>query len=202
SYVPELRHILKTRRGHPEPLFVGMLRLAGALSTFAAEKNPPELPDYDHENLGVCFKALDARIRYLLDVVIPVKCISVPLGQTSEQFIWRGVVEKAKYFQDTEFYLSIAADLPVDELIEKVPRLVRIAGPDEMPTLVRYALPGVKLHYLPVPPPQIPYRLGRQYFQLDTKDHLWRAVMKSQSIYLSAQGEFPNLEAEVLIVLK
>ena len=37
SYLPELKHIWKVRHGHPEPAYVAMLRLAGALATFSLE---------------------------------------------------------------------------------------------------------------------------------------------------------------------
>jgi len=67
SYLPELKHIWKVRHGHPESAYVAMLRLAGALSTFALEGRPENLPDYDHDDLGRCFTLLDDRIRELME---------------------------------------------------------------------------------------------------------------------------------------
>ena len=63
SHLPEIRHIWKVRRGHPEFAYVSMLRLAGALATFSLEARPENLPDYDHNDLGRCFTLLDRNIR-------------------------------------------------------------------------------------------------------------------------------------------
>src|SRR5205085_4064241 len=80
--LPELKHIWKVRRGHPDVLFRAMLRLAGALSTFTMTLSVRDLPDYDHENLGECFTVLDLRIRELLETVLPPKCVTIPLQLT------------------------------------------------------------------------------------------------------------------------
>ena len=79
SYLPELKHIWKVRKGHPEAAYVSMLRLAGALSTFSLEAHPENLPDYDHNDLGRSFTLLDQNIRDLMETVIPSKFVSVPL---------------------------------------------------------------------------------------------------------------------------
>ena len=55
-FLPELTHVLITR-GHPEQLFVTMLRFAGALSTFSLDLSARRLPVCDHENLGSCVAA-------------------------------------------------------------------------------------------------------------------------------------------------
>ena len=49
SALAPLRHQYMTRRGHPESLYVEMLKLGGALCTFAFESHPRNLPLYDHE---------------------------------------------------------------------------------------------------------------------------------------------------------
>src|SRR5450759_4767895 len=59
SSVPELQHICDVRHGHPEALWVVMLRLAGALATFSLDPKARDLPQYDHRHLGPCFTALD-----------------------------------------------------------------------------------------------------------------------------------------------
>ena len=42
-----------------------MLRLGGALCTFALDSHPRDLPLYDHNNLSECFERLDRHIREL-----------------------------------------------------------------------------------------------------------------------------------------
>jgi len=202
SYLPELNHIWKTRRGHPEPLFTIMLRFAGALSTFALSTPIPELPEYDHNNLGPCFTELDAQIRTLLDTVIPSKCIPVPLRYDATQSAWVGTVANAQHLQNTQFYLAVAAQLSIPEIIDRVPRLVKIAAPDKIQQLTTYSLPGIGLHHTPAPPSAITLRLDNQYFSLDQTNALWNAVKDSHSISLFVPNEITDSKIELLIVLK
>ena len=118
-----------------------MLRLAGALSTFSLEARPENLPDYDHNDLGRCFTLLDQAIRDLMETVIPSKFVSVPL-EVKDRFIWGGAVTEDQYFRDSQFYLAVSAKMGVDDIIRKVPHLVKISSQDDIQRLIRNALPG------------------------------------------------------------
>src|SRR5262249_15124624 len=54
SALAPLTHHLATKRGHPEELYIEMLRLGGSLCTFAIESHPRTLPKYEHTNLEKC----------------------------------------------------------------------------------------------------------------------------------------------------
>ena len=79
SALAPLRHLVTSKRGHPEELFLEMSRLAGALCTFALDSHPRDLPLYDHQNLSECFGQLDAHIRAHLETIVPTNCLSIPL---------------------------------------------------------------------------------------------------------------------------
>ncbi len=53
TYMPQMRHLFETRRGHPAELYSVMLGLAGALTTFSTTIHPRDLPAYDHSELSV-----------------------------------------------------------------------------------------------------------------------------------------------------
>jgi type VI secretion system protein ImpJ len=201
SYLPELKHIWKVRKGHPEAAYLAMLRLAGALSTFSLEARPENLPDYDHNDLGRCFTLLDQNIRDLMETVIPSKFISVPLA-VKDRFIWSGTVTEDQYFRDSQFYLAVSAKMGMDDVIRKVPQLVKISSTDEIQHLVRNALPGLPLRHVPVPPPQIPIKLDNQYFAMNQGGELWNAMMLSRQIAVHAPGEIVEPKMELLIVLE
>jgi len=201
SYLPELRHIWKVRRGHPEGAYVAMLRLAGALSTFSLEAHPENLPDYDHDDLGRCFTLLDEQIRDLMETVIPSKFISVPL-EVKDRFVWGGTVTEDQYFHDSQFYLAVSAKMGVDDIIRKVPQLVKISAQDEIQRLLRNALPGLPVRHVPVPPAAIPIKLDNQYFVLNQGGELWKAIMLSRQIAVHAPGEIVEPRMELLIVLE
>ena len=77
--LPVLRHLLDAGHVHPETLFLQMLSLAGALTTFSPKMEPRDLPKYEHERLGPCFIALDAVIAELLETVVPSNFVALPL---------------------------------------------------------------------------------------------------------------------------
>jgi type VI secretion system protein ImpJ len=201
SYLPELKHIWKVRHGHPEPAYVAMLRLAGALATFSLEARPENLPDYDHNDLGRCFTQLDDRIRDLMETVIPSKFVAVPL-EVRDRFIWGGTVTEDQYFRNSQFFLAVSAKMGVDDLIRKVPQLVKITSPDDIQRLIRNSLPGVTLRHTPVPPAAIPMKLDNQYFSLNQGGPLWDAIKLSRQIAVHAPGEIVEPRMEILIVLE
>jgi type VI secretion system protein ImpJ len=201
SYLPELKHIWKVREGHPEAAYVAMLRLAGALSTFSLEGHPENLPDYDHADLGRCFTLLDQAVRDLMETVIPSKFVSVPL-EVRDRFQWGGAVTEDQYFRNSQFFLAIGAKMGVDDLIRKVPQLIKISSQDDIQRLVRNALPGLTLRHVPTPPAAIPMKLDNQYFSLNQGGALWDAITQSRQIAVHAPGEIAEPRMELLIVLE
>ena len=201
SYLPELKHIWKVRKGHPEAAYVSMLRLAGALSTFSLEARPENLPDYDHDDLGRCFTLLDEAIRNLMETVIPSKFISVPL-ELRDRLVWGGTVTEDEYFRNSQFYLAVSAKMGIDEIIRRVPQLVKVSSQDDIQRLIRNSLPGLPLRHVPVPPPAIPIKLDNQYFALNQSGDLWNTMMLSRQVAVHAPGEIVEPKMELLIVLE
>ena len=200
SYLPELKHIFKTRHGHPETAYVAMLRLAGALSTFSLEGDPGDLPDYDHENLGPCFTTLDARVRDLMEIVIPSKFFSIPLSLT-DRSIWSGTVQDDNLFKNnSQFYLAISASMGAGDIIQKVPQFLKMAAPDDLERVMRNMLSGIGLRHTQVVPQAIPIRLDNQYFQLNQTGPLWERIVLSRRIAVYAPGELVEPKMEVVVV--
>jgi len=199
SHLPELKHIFKTRRGHPEPAYVAMLRLAGALSTFALEGGPGALPDYDHDNLGPCFRNLDVRIRDLMATLIPENYFAIPLIFT-DRYIWVGSVEDDTLFKKGQFFLSVSAKMGVGDIITKVPQYLKIAAPDDLDRLVRTAVGGLGLRHTQVVPQAVPTKLENQYFQINQTGPLWERIMLTRRIGVHAPGEIVEPKMEVVVV--
>jgi type VI secretion system protein ImpJ len=200
TYLPQLKHLWFVRRRHPELMYLMMLGLAGALSTFSLDEQARNLPDYDHENLGACFTELDEKIRILLETAIPSKCISIPLSLT-EKSIWSGEIKDEQHFKKTQFYLSVGAQMSIDEVIKQVPKLMKISSPAEIQRLVRNALPGISLRHVPIPPSAIPVKLSRHYFVLNQSGVLWEGLVKSQKASVFVPDEIAKPELELLVVM-
>lgn len=201
TYLPELRHIYKVRRGHPEAAYLAMLRLAGALSTFSIQGSPADLPDYDHDDLGLCFSQLDARVRDLMETVIPSKYRAIPLSLTDRQ-IWSGTVEDDNLFRRTQFFLAVSAEMGVDDVIRKIPQYLKVSAPDEIERLIRNALSGVTLRHVQAPPAAIPVKLDNQYFAFNQSGPIWERIVMSRQVSVFAPSEIADPKMEVVVVME
>jgi type VI secretion system protein ImpJ len=200
TYLPPLRHLFEVRHGHPEILFNLMNQLAGALTTFSQKVLPADLPTYDHTDLGGRFTDLDAKIRFLLDTVIPSNFISLPLKMTGTS-IYATPLADDKYLEGTKLYLAVNAEMPEGDLIGKAPRLIKACSANHMEYLVRNALPGVALRHLQSPPNAIPVKLNYQYFSLNQDGPEWEAIRRSRNFATWVPADFPNPALELIIVM-
>ncbi len=201
TYLPELQHLWKVRRGHPELLFRTMLRLAGALTTFALNESVRDLPEYEHANLGASFIALDERIRALLEIGWQSKCVAIPLRPT-ERFVWSGSFADERQLQAVQFLISVSSPIAVDELIAKFPRLAKISTTDELPRLIRSSLPGLSLRHQPSPPPSVRLNLSCHYFSLDSSGPIWERVLQARALSVFVPGEIVDPKMEIITILK
>ncbi len=201
SFLPEVKHLYRVRQGHPEAAYLAMLKLAGALSTFSLEGSAADLPDYDHDNLGQCFSELDARLRDLVDQLVQENYFAIPLA-ISDNLIWSGTVPEDRYFKDSQFYLSVNAKMGIDDVIRKVPQLVKLTSNDDIHRVIRNALAGVTLRHTPTPPAAIRMKLENQYFSLNQDGRLWESIQLSRTVSVFAPSEIVDPKLELIVVFK
>ena len=61
-----LSHVAFAPGVHPADAYLELCRIVGQLSVFGADARPPELPRYDHDDLGGCFWKVKQYIDALL----------------------------------------------------------------------------------------------------------------------------------------
>src|SRR5579862_1795973 len=127
SNFPLLNHFFQAGKGHPERVFHTMLCLAGALTTFSADIHPRDLPKYDHDNLSFCFSDLDNKIRLLLETVVPSNFVSLALKEVQPS-IYATALADDRYLANTRLYLAINAEMKQADMIQKAPRLLKVAS--------------------------------------------------------------------------
>jgi type VI secretion system protein ImpJ len=200
THLPLLRHIFESRKGHPESLFALMLSLGGALTTFSLKVAPRDLPVYDHNELETCFTDLDEKLRMLLETVVPSNFVSLPL-KLVQPFIYATALDQDKYLRDTKMYLALNAEMNEAELINRTPQLIKVCSATHIEHLVRQALPGLTLTHVARPPSSIPMKLNFQYFSLNQSGLAWEAVQRARNLAAYIPAEFPNPQAELVILL-
>src|SRR5690606_2968809 len=141
---------------------------------------PQDLPVYDHAKLGECILALDEKIRILLETVVPSNCVSIPLKLT-QPFIYAAALDNEKYLHDTKMYLAVSSKIAEQQLISRVPMLVKTCSATHIDHLVKQALPGITLTHVPSPPSAIPVKLDYQYYSLNQSGPAWEAVTRARN---------------------
>ena len=200
SHLPVLRHFLESSMVQPEMLFGELSDLAGALTAFSNKITPRDLPTYHHEQLGTCFWELDRLIRLMLETVVPSNFIALPLKFVRDT-IYAASIEKDAYFEGSRFYLAISADIKDSELIDRTPKLLKACSATQIETLIRNALPGLRLQHVPTPPRSIPVKLRHQYFAIEQSGQAWESVQRARNFAVYAPSELLNPQMELIILL-
>ncbi|MCI0485751.1 MAG: type VI secretion system baseplate subunit TssK [Blastocatellia bacterium] len=199
SAIPHLAHLFRTRIVSPERLYTRMAELEGELMTFVASRHPKDIVRYEHTNLYSTFSHLAAEIRELLEIVIPTRCVAIPLENVRET-LYVGRVLDEGLLKEANFFLGVGAQIPESRLIELVPRVIKIAARDVIDAVVGSALPGVALLHASPPPAPIPARVGFHYFGMDRVGPYWETIRGSKTIAVYVPDEFPQVKLEMYAI--
>ena len=196
-----LRHLLQTRRAHPERLWLELVRLAGALCTFSLTATPRDLPDYAHDDLAGCFAALERHVRAHLDVVVASRVVAVPLARASE-VLHVGAIADARAFEPgARWFLSLRSALGPVETGARAPTLVKACAAKFVLELVRRAFPGMALDHVPAPPPGLAPRGDRAYFEIAVAGPCATGLRESREFGVYIPDTLPDAAAELLVLV-
>jgi type VI secretion system protein ImpJ len=193
---PAFMHMQQRSVLHPETLYAACLSLAGDLATFREKRRPPPFPEYLHDDLQRCFRAVMDDLRQSLSMVMEQTAIPIEL-QDRKYGIRVAIIADKELQRTAMFVLAVAAQIPGEALRARFPTQVKIGPVERIRDLVNLQLPGVTMRPLPVAPRQIPYHAGFNYFELDTRNNeLWKQLEASGGLAMHIAGEFPGLELE------
>jgi type VI secretion system protein ImpJ len=197
---PELRHLSRLERVHPERLFTAFVAFAGELATFTrADRRPEAFPDYAHEDLEACFRPVMAALRAGLSTEFTRSAVQLELKQLQPGAYASTITDRTLYDQG-RFYLAVSTRRPAEQVRQSLPSVVKIGSVVRMQQLVQSALPGVPLTPVAAPPPQIRVMPGYLYFELDRSAPEWRDFATAPALGLHIAGEWPDLDMELWCV--
>lgn len=195
---PWYKHVLNSRRVHPEKLYTMLLQIMGETSTFRQSDRLPNasIKAYRHEEPTECFKVLFDEIRKIMDEDRPVRAISLEI--ISGQFGLHTIpIRDATLFDSAEFILAVKSDLSLDDLNKSIQQKTKLSSIENIKHLITHALPGIPLVQLPVAPRQLPYHAGYTYFQVDERDPNFKQHLKSATGFaLHISGKISSLNME------
>jgi type VI secretion system protein ImpJ len=201
SSLGPLRHLFFSKRGHPEELFLELVRLGGALCTFALDSHPRNLPLYNHMALDKCFAEIEKHIQEHLELLAPTNVISIPLKSVANYF-YEGVVADQRCLDRARWIFSVHAALGDADVITRTLQLVKICSAQFVPQLVKRALPGMEMTHVPVPPSAVARRVESQYFAVSRAGPCWDHIVQTRRVGIYVPGELPHPEIELLVILE
>src|ERR1700752_165710 len=199
SAIPGFAHLFRTPVVHPERLYYEMAELAGKLMTFTPDGHPKDIVKYEHEDLYLTFSLLSQEIRDLLETVIPTRCVPIPLEKVRES-LYAGRVLDDRLLKEAAFYLAVRAEIPEGQLIERVPRVIKVSSRDTIDVVIGSALPGVTLTHASPPPAPIPLRPKFHYFALDSNGMFWERIAGSKALAVYVPEELKDETVELYAV--
>ena len=165
-----------SRGVHPFVAYCEFCRAVGELAIFRSERKIPELPVYDHDNPGPCFRELGK--------LLEVESSDVPYERIpfSAQGLQMSVRLRPEWLAPTwSFYIGVEATLRatrVNDLLTSERELGMKAGSsEEVDNIYKFARRGVRF----VPVSDSPRAFPRQnwhYFRVD-RDEAWSGVERT-----------------------
>jgi type VI secretion system protein ImpJ len=183
AYAP-LSMLFFSQGVHPQQAYIELCRLVGRMAIFGAQRRPPELPKYDHDDLATCFWRVKQYIDQLLDIVIEPEYKERP-------FIGAGLrmqvaLESAWLESGKQMFVGVQGSLPPEEL-EKLLTSgldMKIGSSDRVDEIFRLGSAGLRFTYANHPPRSLPAQPGLVYFKVDRQSQAeeWDKVQRSLTL--------------------
>jgi type VI secretion system protein ImpJ len=174
---------------HPLPVYMELCRMVGQLSIFHARRRPPELPRYDHDDLGHCFH----RIKSYLDELID---IAPEPDYEARDFVGRGLRMKVEIQSEwlnrnVPMYIGVTSPLKPEDCASQLERLgMKVSSLERVEDIYRRRDIGLQFSQVPLAslPSALPRDEGRSllltYFQInrEMQQSEWEHVKSSGTL--------------------
>jgi type VI secretion system protein ImpJ len=207
-FSPSLFHLLESDQVHPWLAYGVLRQLIGELSSFSERFNMfgeidgggGGLPAYDHLNLNGCFDLARTLIGHLLNEITVGPEFLVML-EPHEGYL-SGQLPRSVFGQRNRFYLVVRTQAEPEWVLDSILHAARLSALDEIPTLIRHALPGLELIHIPNAPQGLPRRAHSYYFRIEQISDLWERIEREGEIALHWLDAPEDLRTEVAILRK
>lgn len=173
---------------HPLPMYMELCRAVGKLAIFSPTRRPPDLLQYDHDDLGSCFYRVKQHLDALLDLLVEPEYKERP-------FIGAGLrmqvaLEPSWLESVWHLYIGVQSSLDTEELIRLLTKAgqldMKVGSSDRVDSLYRLGQAGLRFTPSPRPPRALPVVQGQVYFQInrETQEAEWQGVKKSLALAL------------------
>lgn len=167
----------------PLLLYQELCRLVGQLAIFSEERRPPNLPPYDHGDLGGCFQTVIKYIQLGLDTIAPSAFEKRYFERAGERL--QVSLEPAWLNNTRMLYLGVETELSDQECQALLDSLdMKVGSGAQVEAYFRQRVKGLKLVPVTRPPRALPAAAGAVYFQVERDQVFWRDVVDTQTMAL------------------
>ena len=170
---------------HPLPAYLELCRIVGQLAVFTKSARTPELPKYDHDDLGNCFH----RVKRYLEALEPAQAAYEEREFIGEKLRMQVAME-AKWLEPAwQFFVGAQSPLPQDQVIKLLtkPEMgldMKIGSGERVDHIFERGRKGLEFTHTPTPPRVLPARPGLVFFQVNRESQKseWDEVQKSLTL--------------------
>jgi type VI secretion system protein ImpJ len=203
-----LLSILAFAKGiHPLTAYIELCRTVGQLAVFGDSRRTPELPRYDHDDLGGCFYRVKNYLDAMLDKIVE--------PDYKERFFegaglrMQVTLEPAWLIASNQMYIAVRSPLSADDcvrLLKPGGLDMKIGSSERVDKIFQFGQAGLTFAYCAVPPRALPGGSGIVYFQInrDAQKDEWDHVQKSLTlaIRLNERGIVGNIEGQRILTVR
>lgn len=193
---------------HPLSAYVELCRLVGRLALFGKEpaRRVPQLPRYDHDDLGGCFY----RVKHYLDSIDPGEpdYTERPFEGIDDRRL-QVAMDRDWLHDGWQMYVGVKTGLQPEEAVKlmRPGQLdMKIGASDRVDQIFAGGFRGLEFTHTPLPPRALPIISGQVYFQInrDSQQDEWQAVERSLTlaIRLNQHLVIGNIQGQRTLTIK
>ncbi len=173
---------------HPLWAFTELSRVVGQLAIFGATRRTPDLPHYNHDDLGTCFALLKQQLDAQLDILVEPEYKERPfIGAALRMQV---ALEPSWFAESWQVFIGVQSLLEPEQCVTMLTKPgqldMKVGSSDRVEALFRQGSSGLRFVHVAVPPQALPKIAGQVYFQVawDPKDPEWQNVQKTLTLAL------------------
>jgi type VI secretion system protein ImpJ len=194
-----LLSILAFAKGiHPLTAYIELCRTVGQLAVFGDSRRTPELPRYDHDDLGGCFYRVKNYLDAMLDKIVE--------PDYKERFFegaglrMQVTLEPAWLIASNQMYIAVRSPLSADDcvrLLKPGGLDMKIGSSERVDKIFQFGQAGLTFAYCAVPPRALPGGSGVVSFQIK---HEQKSL--TLAIRLNERGIVGNIEGQRILTVR
>lgn len=197
SLFPVFTQLTGTRGTHPRTAYLTLCNLVGELSILREDWKPPQLPLYDHDNLGPIFRTIKEEIEASLKAEgLEAKVQRFPFENVGQ---WLEVSLDTQWLQaNYEFFVGVRSDLAAERLEQLFSTRWldwKLGSSRTINQIYNNAEAGLSIKRVVGVHPTLPVMKDLTYFAVKKQGAYWDQVSESRTLALKVNERYIRRQA-------